>query len=184
MDAVVAMEGDGPNSGTPRHVGWLLASANPLALDAIAGEMIGLPWAQNPLLVEAEARDVFPANAVDVQLEGATLDELRVKDFAHPSARAAGVGIAEATWWQKPVTWLMRQALTARPLVTQERCVACGACIRACPMDVITLEETGGGRCAQIDDSGCIRCYCCHEMCPEDAIELYTGLLGRIAGWG
>jgi uncharacterized protein (DUF362 family)/NAD-dependent dihydropyrimidine dehydrogenase PreA subunit len=184
MDAVVGMEGDGPGSGAPRQVGWLLASESPLALDVVAGEIIGLPWAQNPLLLEAEERDLVPANAREVELEGATLEELRIHDYAQPSARVAGVGIAQPTWWQKPVRWLMREAFTARPVVSRERCIACGACVRACPVSVIRLEESGTGRCAQIDDSGCIRCYCCHEMCPEDAIELHTGVLGRIVGWG
>ena len=40
MDAVLAMEGEGPgSSGTPRQVGLLLLSDNPLALDVIAGEL-------------------------------------------------------------------------------------------------------------------------------------------------
>ena len=46
MDAVLAMEGEGPGaSGTPRQVGLLLLSDNPLALDVIAGEIMGLPRA-------------------------------------------------------------------------------------------------------------------------------------------
>ncbi|MFW6438168.1 MAG: DUF362 domain-containing protein, partial [Armatimonadota bacterium] len=178
MDAVVGMEGDGPNSGTPRPVGWLLASTSPLALDVVAGEIMGLPRAQNPLLLEGEERGMSPSNASEVALEGATLDELRVADYALPSVRAAGVGIAQPAWWQQPVAWLMKQAFTARPVVSDERCVACGACVRACPMDVIRLKRTY----ARIDDSGCIRCYCCHEMCPEDAIDLRTGMLGKMLG--
>ncbi len=184
MDAVVGMEGDGPNSGTPRTVGWLLASTDPLALDVIAAEIMGLPGAHNPLLQEAEARGMAPTVAEDVTLEGATLDDLRVADFAQPGSRAAGVGIAGPSWWAGPVTWLMRHTFSARPVVSDERCVACGACVRACPMDVTSLEESGRGTSAQIDDSGCIRCYCCHEMCPEDAIDLRTSLLGRLLGQG
>jgi len=37
MDAVVAMEGNGPGTGDPRQVGLLLGSENPLALDVVAG---------------------------------------------------------------------------------------------------------------------------------------------------
>ncbi|MGI5817731.1 MAG: DUF362 domain-containing protein [Armatimonadota bacterium] len=180
MDAVVAMEGDGPSSGAPRQVGWLLASTRPLALDMIAGEIIGLPSANNPLLMEARARGMEPADVREVPLEGATLDELRVPDFVQPSVRVGGAGISEPSWWEKPATRLMRGAFSARPVVAEERCVACGACVRACPVDVISLAETPHGSRPRIDDSGCIRCYCCHEMCPEDAIELRTGLLGRL----
>lgn len=184
MDAVVGMEGDGPNSGTPRHVGWLLASSNPLALDVVASEIMGLARAENPLLVEAEARGMTPAHPRNVELEGATLNELRVPDYAQPTVRASGAGIAEPSWWTGPVARIVRNAFSARPVVATERCVVCGACMRACPMNVITLTETSRGMYAQIDDSCCIRCYCCHEMCPEDAIELHTSLLGRLLGRG
>ncbi|MBU0514645.1 MAG: DUF362 domain-containing protein, partial [Proteobacteria bacterium] len=47
MDAVVAMEGEGPGSGDPRPVGLLLASENPLALDVVAGEIMGIAPADN-----------------------------------------------------------------------------------------------------------------------------------------
>jgi NAD-dependent dihydropyrimidine dehydrogenase PreA subunit len=184
MDAVVGMEGDGPSSGSPRKVGWLLASRSPLALDAAAGEIMGLAWADNPLLLEAEERELSPANARDVELVGATLSDLRVRDYVLPSVSAAGTGISEGAWWGGAVTWLMRHTFSSRPVVAPDRCVACGACVRVCPMDVITLEETGGRACAEIDDSDCIRCYCCHEMCPEDAIDLHTSLLGKLLGRG
>ena len=55
MDGVLAMEGDGPGaSGTPRHAGVLLVSDSPLALDAAAAALIGLPQASNPVLLAAQ----------------------------------------------------------------------------------------------------------------------------------
>ena len=63
MDAVVAMEGEGPGaSGTPRPVGLLLASENPLALDVVAGAIMGLSKANNPLLLAAEQRGLGPVD--------------------------------------------------------------------------------------------------------------------------
>ena len=60
MDAVYAMEGEGPQSGRPRRAGFILASANPVALDAVAGEIIGLDAKLNPVLVEAGNRNIGP----------------------------------------------------------------------------------------------------------------------------
>jgi len=40
MDAVIGMEGEGPNNGVPRPIGLILASTSPLALDVIAGDII------------------------------------------------------------------------------------------------------------------------------------------------
>jgi uncharacterized protein (DUF362 family) len=41
MDAVVAMEGNGPKSGRPKEVGLILASRDPVALDAVAARLMG-----------------------------------------------------------------------------------------------------------------------------------------------
>lgn len=179
MDAVVGMEGDGPGSGDPRPVGWLLGSEDPLALDVVAGEMMGLPAADNPLLVEAEARGTAPWRPDQVELVGATLEELRVPGFRLPTTRLTGAGVG-AAWWHKPVVALLRSGFSVRPEVIPDRCTACGACVRACPVQVIELVGGRGSGYARIDPRGCIRCYCCHEMCPEDAIALRRSLLHRL----
>lgn len=41
MDATVALEGNSPKSGIPRIVGRVLASADPVALDAVAAHLMG-----------------------------------------------------------------------------------------------------------------------------------------------
>jgi uncharacterized protein (DUF362 family) len=42
MDATVALEGDGPKTGRPRVMDLVLASADPVALDAVQGYLMGL----------------------------------------------------------------------------------------------------------------------------------------------
>ncbi|MCA9759697.1 MAG: DUF362 domain-containing protein [Candidatus Eisenbacteria bacterium] len=42
MDATVALEGNGPKSGRPRICNLVLASGDPVAIDTIAGEVMGL----------------------------------------------------------------------------------------------------------------------------------------------
>ncbi len=42
VDAVTAMEGDGPGSGDPVHIGALLAGTEPLAVDAAAIHLLGV----------------------------------------------------------------------------------------------------------------------------------------------
>lgn len=42
MDAVIGMEGKGPSNGTPRQINAVLASTDPVALDAVACTMIGI----------------------------------------------------------------------------------------------------------------------------------------------
>ena len=51
--------------------------------------------------------------------------------------------------------------------VIKEKCIACGACVDACPVDAIKLADV-----AVIDEETCIDCGTCTDQCPSDAIEL------------
>lgn len=172
MDAVVAMEGEGPGaSGTPRAMGLLLAGENPLAIDVIAAEIIGLPKSDNPLLLAAEARGLSPTRPEEIELIGATLEELRVADFKLPGAlRKDMLGLP------KSIGGVTRQVTARTPKVVPERCVGCGICRDSCPVSAITISERSP-RKADIDTGKCIRCYCCHELCPKSAVALRGGLL-------
>ncbi|RKX80177.1 MAG: 4Fe-4S ferredoxin [Spirochaetes bacterium] len=176
MDTVVAMEGHGPGSGDPRHVGFLLASTNPLALDVVAGEIIGLPYENNPLLKEAEKRGLSPTRLKDVDLVGANPSELKVPNFKLPSSFAPGSGLGQSPWLRRLLENLLKNSMSVKPEIQKETCTACGICATACPMEAITMENRSYAR---IDHGECIRCYCCHEMCPEKAIELKHGFLYR-----
>jgi ferredoxin len=178
MDGVVGMEGDGPANGDPRRIGLLLAARNPLALDVVAGEIMGLERRNNPVLLAAEKRGLHPSRIEQIDVVGADATNWRVPDFEIPATTAGGVGFASLPWWQRRLlTPLFKGGMTLRPRVMEERCIACGACRDACPMEAISMVD---GRHARINDDECIRCYCCHEMCPQDAIELRSSLLYRI----
>jgi uncharacterized protein (DUF362 family)/Pyruvate/2-oxoacid:ferredoxin oxidoreductase delta subunit len=170
MDAVVGMEGDGPSAGTPRQVGLLLAATNPLALDIVASEIIGLGRAQNPVLLEAEKQGLYPHRLEQVELIGADITELRIPDYKLPaSILEDAVG---------PFAWLasmFKNVASLQPRIIKDKCVACGSCFEACPVDAIIMNGH-----AQINDKMCIRCYCCHEMCADEAIELKTSWLYRV----
>jgi uncharacterized protein (DUF362 family)/NAD-dependent dihydropyrimidine dehydrogenase PreA subunit len=178
MDAVVGMEGDGPNLGTPRHIGLLLGSTNPLALDVVASEIIGLRRESNPVLVEAERRGLHSTRLEEVTVIGADVAHLRIPDLKMPTTFVGGGGLANLSGWQRMLRPLFKDGLTVRPQVIAERCIACGACRKACPVGAVTIG-INGRKHAHIDRETCIRCYCCHEMCPEDAIELKASLLYR-----
>ena len=172
MDAVVGMEGNGPHNGSPRHIGLLLASSNPLALDVVATEIIGMKREQNPLLMEAAKRGWTPTRLEEIDLIGIEKKALRVPDFRLPATVLGSAGSVALRLFAP----IFKHAFSVRPQIIADKCVGCGVCRDACPVQVITIEQ----RVAQIRHRDCIRCYCCHEMCPHDAIALQGGVLYRL----
>lgn len=179
MDAVVGMEGNGPSGGDPRQVGLLLASENPLALDLVAGEVMGLDREDNPFLIEAEKTGRGPTRLEDIQLIGIEPEELRIPDFQLPVTVRTDTRLRSASWLQDALFSTFRSAMTLQPRVIPADCIACEDCVNICPTNTIDIV-VDTQKYALIDDDGCIRCYCCHETCPEDAIELHKSLLYRL----
>lgn len=50
-----------------------------------------------------------------------------------------------------------------------ERCIACGACAAACPMQCIHKAEDGTKY--EINSEECISCGTCASVCPVEAPE-------------
>ncbi len=171
VDAITAMEGDGPGSGDPYHVGLLLAGVNALAVDVIAGEIAGIP--SELLYVErvAAKMGLEGAERTEIQVVGIDPGGLSLRPFNLPRSMSIPFGLPTFLGQQ------VRQQFTVRPVVVPERCVACGICCDACPPQVMALNQ---GKLT-IDYAGCIRCYCCVELCPEKALDLKAGtLLGAV----
>ncbi|MGC9196435.1 MAG: DUF362 domain-containing protein [Syntrophobacteraceae bacterium] len=185
MDAVIGLEGDGPGvAGVARHVGLLLGSVNPLALDVVAAEIVGLRREQNPLLLAAEKRGLTPSRIEEVEVIGAELSKIRVPGYRLP-ATLEELGLQKhLTWWQKPLGPFVKDWLSQMPQVTEKKCVACGICRDSCPVGAIEIIKKAKRRLAFIDDNRCIRCYCCHELCPEGAVGLRRSLMHRLLGIG
>lgn len=171
MDAVTGMEGDGPFNGTPRHIGLLIASSDPLSLDVVVSEIMGIPNKRNPLLVEAGKRNLHPSTIEEVEVIGVPLSQIHVPGFKLPASfEKENTSILNS--FLKP---LIKNSFTVDPRVIKSKCTACGACKKACPRDAIIINKV-----ATIDKNKCIRCYCCHEMCQYDAIELHKSLLYKL----
>ncbi len=176
MDAVVGLEGDGPGlAGRARQIGLLMASADPVVLDAVACAVVGIAPEQVPVLVAARRRGLWSGAVEDVAVVGGELHAHRIDGFAVPQRAADPAGLGPAVRFERIVRPLVRELFSPRPRPRQDRCTGCGTCRRACPRQAIAVR----GRLARVDDHLCIGCYCCHELCPQAAIDLELGLLGR-----
>ena len=59
------------------------------------------------------------------------------------------------------------------PHIDPHLCIGCGACVRACPPDALTIEwdfENGRKRIV-FNAARCIRCHRCVEVCPTGAMQ-------------
>ncbi len=54
-------------------------------------------------------------------------------------------------------------------MVDKEKCIGCGTCVGVCPVNAITLDETGH---AKINKDICIKCHTCETVCPCSAIKI------------
>lgn len=177
MDAVVGMEGEGPAGGRARPVGYVMASADAVALDAVQGAMMGFAPGQVLTTAQAAARGLGVADLESIEIVGASLEEARIDDWALPASARMGF-----LWRLAPsafVSWAFRQVGGAHAEVDPERCVQCGLCVRNCPADALTLD----GREVRCAPEECIACYCCAEVCPENAIRMKRPLVGAALNW-
>ena len=171
MDAVVGMEGNGPGSGDPRKIGILLAGADPVAVDAVAGAIVGIDPEQLPVLRAAAAAKVGETVLERITISGEDLAAVRVSNFRLPPR--------EHPEWPLP-EWMRRtlkDALTIRPVIDQSGCIGCGVCQGHCPQQAISRSGQG----LAIDYRNCIRCFCCQEFCPQGAITVGKGWVLRLA---
>ena len=170
MDAVVGMEGNGPGSGDPVHIGALLASKNPLALDTAAIELVRLPAEKVWTQFVAQQSGRCGAHLEELDLLGIPLAKLQIQNFKPAKTTDINFGLP------KPLKDLLKNTTTAHPEIGQA-CVACGECVRQCPPQAISISPRG----LKIDFARCIRCFCCQELCPHAAITTRQGLLLRLS---
>jgi uncharacterized protein (DUF362 family)/Pyruvate/2-oxoacid:ferredoxin oxidoreductase delta subunit len=167
VDAVTAMEGDGPGSGDPRHVGLLLAGTNPVAVDVIAAEIAGIPKKFLHLERMAEKLGLDGADRAAIRTVGVPLEEARVAGFRLPHISDVQFGLPAF------LKNRLRHYLTARPCAIPEKCRLCAICVETCPPRAIEIRD---GRLA-FDYHRCIRCFCCRELCPDGALDVTDGAL-------
>ncbi len=163
MDAIIGMEGAGPQNGTPKHVGLILGSCNLIALDVVAAQIAGYDPMDIPMLSYAVENGIQLTDEKDIYLEGGTIKELRVKNFKRiPIDRRYNLAFMGVRYEK------FRRRFDRRPIFDHERCILCGKCVQICKAEALSVIE---GR-VHIHDPNCIRCYCCHEVCPVNAIEI------------
>ena len=181
MDAIVAMQGNGPRGGDPRPMHALLFSDDPVALDSVACRMIDLDAALVPTVTFGQEFGL--GNASDIEILGDPLDSFIDRGFVVNRKPRSTTGQINAVTGS--LSRFLRNRLVPRPAIDPDLCTACGTCVAVCPVSPKAVEFASPAAHAQRrppvhDYDLCIRCYCCQELCPERAIAITQPLLGRI----
>lgn len=163
VDAVVAMQGDGPSAGEPRRAGLTLAARDPFCLDLAVAALTGYPVEHLPTVRAAVRRGLCPADAAALRYLGDGRPRA-LEAFTPPASVAPDFSGSVGG----PLHAVLKRYAAPRPKINAAKCIACGRCAESCPPRVIGME-TGKAR---IRHKHCIRCYCCHELCPVRAITI------------
>ncbi|MFS8500309.1 MAG: DUF362 domain-containing protein [Caldicoprobacter sp.] len=175
MDGIEGMEGNGPSAGRPRHVGALLMSPSPYALDVVSAALVGLPVERICTVQRAEERGLCSSRLEDIEIIGDSFDELRVLDFKLPDSKKLGF-LVRALESDNRLSEFLKFYLGPHPMIRYEACVGCGDCARYCPPKAIKMAD---GK-PRIDLGTCIRCYCCQELCPHKAVFIRRNWFFRL----
>ena len=177
VDAVVGMEGNGPTSGTPRHIGMVMASENPHAADLVGAAVIGLSPKEVPTLVAAMRRGLVCENVEELDVVGGKLSDFLITDYhLIKTTRSLRFSRDSEQFFGKVFSRIADKALASYPKLIPSKCVGCRECDKVCPADAITMKD----KKPVIDRKKCIRCFCCQEFCPKAAMIVHRPPLARI----
>jgi uncharacterized protein (DUF362 family)/Pyruvate/2-oxoacid:ferredoxin oxidoreductase delta subunit len=167
VDAILAMEGNGPSSGQPRELRLLMAGEDAVAVDAVAASIMGFP----------EGFVDTTSIAAEMGLGEGTLEQLNIvgkpaeftaRDFMLPSNKVQKLIPGPIVKLFAPLVWV-------KPVIRRSTCTGCGFCAESCPVQTIAKD----GAVYRIIDKNCIKCLCCHELCPEASIDIKLSWLAR-----
>jgi len=75
IDAVIGMEGFGPTDGSPKYVGVIVASKDPVAADAVAAQIAGIKPSRIKYLKYAEKKGI--GRSRDIEVVGCSIEEVK-----------------------------------------------------------------------------------------------------------
>ena len=169
LDLTSVVEGHGAREGI-RPVGFLLASIDPVALDALAARAVGYDRLPVWTTYYAEKFGLGCGRYEDIRVLGMDKESLpRVEleppqSFQNPKPGlyAWASNVANAT------------VLRPRPVVQESACTGCWECISRCPVQCIAPGAAGK---AHIDLTRCGDCGACLKTCADSALSL------EFVGW-
>ncbi|MCP4706628.1 MAG: hypothetical protein GY865_18670, partial [candidate division Zixibacteria bacterium] len=162
-------EGEGPSSGQGYWTNMLITSADPVAVDAVASEIIGLKPDKVPVTKAASDAGLGIGYIEAIKVVGKSLESAKVSDFKLTSNRTMELIPKFLVKIIDPLIWV-------RPDIDQALCSNCNTCVTSCPVGAMDAKDK---LVPVIDYDLCINCWCCHELCPEDSVYISKSWLAQ-----
>ncbi len=210
MDAIVGMEGNGPANGTPRHMGMIIISDDPVAMDSVCVGLMGLDYKTilsvmtgakcglgiadhdkiNLCLIEDAPKNNKETTSNVQGNAPSSIQRTVIWDVASKMIPLLALrdfqnamdGGSALTFASTFLGPLVKKAILNRPVIVHENCTKCKLCVRVCPVKPKAIEFSNKKQKIVYHYSRCIRCFCCQELCPHAAIVVKKAPLHFLLG--
>ena len=172
LDGILAMEGNGPSGGTPRHLGIVAASEDAVALDATICTLVGYPVEELHTCVIGQRLGAGIADSSRIRVVGDDTKGMPLTDFQQPKSMSVAWNLSKGNLLRR----FAEHHLVTRPSIDHDACQLCGICLKHCPPQAISQAQGA----MHIDRNKCILCFCCHELCTNKAVRMVKPALGRM----
>lgn len=162
MDAVIAMEGKGPQFGKARKVGVMLAGFNSAAIDIVGYSLMNGKPNDLEAIKSVARRTNLPVEISQLDIVG----NINYKDYVVKDFKKLNTKLLNRTGYSMKIIPFPNLILKINIKVNDKECTLCKRCVEHCPASAMAIKDEK----VVIDKGVCIECYCCGESCPNDAI--------------
>jgi len=160
MDGITAMQGEGPTAGEVYHANKTIMSTDPLALDAVAINMLGMEIGEIATLAASINRKIGESDLKNITIDGDYKKIPKLNNFKLPRRYKS----SKKRNYKAVIKVI--DFFKSRPEINRKKCRNCNVCVESCPVSAINKDTK------QINYRVCIECMCCHELCMHKAVEL------------
>lgn len=169
IDAIDAMEGNGPTGGTSHPLGLILGAKDFYTQDYFATTLMQLKPEDVVMIRQAVEKGL--AHPDQIELKGDAVPQ-NLTQFKKPDSISLDFSNFIPGPFGKIFAKFAAKVLKSFPKVDNAKCIGCGKCAESCPQQIIKIKD----KKAVFPRKGCISCFCCQEMCPAKAISVKKAL--------